>query len=130
MIPYAYVNVFIEGTDALPPATEQVRYDNFVLNLAKPQPSDMMKLHAIVGLCGEAGELADAIKKEVIYGKTPDRANIVEELGDIQWYIQFVMNMYDINPTEVFQGNADKLAKRYVGLKYSDRAAQSRADKT
>lgn len=129
MIPHAFVSVHMAGTDVLPPATEQVRYDLFVQNLAKPQTEQLMKLHGALGVCGEAGELADAIKKECIYGKAPDRANIIEELGDLQWYIQLIMLMYEITPDEVFQLNADKLSERYVNLKYSDRAAQERADK-
>lgn len=129
MIPYAFVSIHMAGTDTLPPATEQVRYDQFVKNLAKPQTDQLMKLHAALGVAGEAGELADAIKKECIYGKAPDRANIIEELGDLQWYIQLTMQMYDITPDEVFQFNADKLSARYVNLKYSDRAAIARADK-
>lgn len=129
MIPHAYVNVFIAGDGKTPPATEVVRYDDFVKGLAKPQTWQLMTLHAALGVCGEAGELADAIKQECIYGKPANRDNIIEELGDLQWYIQLTMQMYSITPTEVFQHNADKLAKRYVNLKYSDKAAQERADK-
>lgn len=135
MIPYAYVNVYIKGDGDTPPATEVIRYDDFVRGLLKPQTFQLMKLHCALGVCGEAGELADAIKIEQIYEKTTDkegnfiRANIIEELGDLQFYIQGVMQLYDITPTEVFQHNADKLSIRYVSLKYSDRAAQERADK-
>lgn len=130
MIPYPYITIHL--TDAVsnaPPADEQVRYDMFVYGLLKPQTEQLMKLHCALGVCGEAGELADAIKKEQIYGKPEDRENIIEELGDLAFYMQGVMNQYQITPTEIYQGNADKLAKRYVGLKYSDKAAIDRADK-
>lgn len=129
MIPHAYIKIISISMDPDVPAEEIVRYDQFVQNLAKPQSSQLMKLHAALGVCGEAGELADAVKKECIYGKPPDRANVMEELGDLAFYMQFVMNMYNITPAEVYQGNADKLSKRYVDLKYSDRAAIERADK-
>lgn len=131
MIPYPYVSIHLKGSvlNDMPPATEQVRYDQFVQGLAKPQSPELMKLHAALGVCGEAGELADAIKRECIYGKAPDRKNIIEELGDLQWYIQLTMQMYGITPTEVFQHNADKLSERYVSLVYSDKAALERADK-
>jgi NTP pyrophosphatase (non-canonical NTP hydrolase) len=106
-----------------------VRYDQFVRNLFKPDSEDLMKLHAALGVGGEAGELQDAIKREVIYGKPADRDTIIEELGDLRFYIQSVMQMYDINEQEILQNNADKLAKRYVELTYSNEEAINRADK-
>lgn len=138
MIPYAFVNITIKPavvennlgfTGYIPTHTETIRYDQFVQKLVKPQTAQLMKLHAALGCAGEAGELADAIKKECIYGKAPDRKNIIEELGDLQWYIQLTMLLYDITPTEVFQTNADKLSERYVKLTYSDAEALARADK-
>ena len=109
--------------------TEVVRYDAFVALLFKLMVPAMMKVHAVLGVCGEAGELADAIKKECIYNKPPDIDNIIEELGDLEFYCQAVRNMYGIQHQEVFQMNANKLAKRYQGMVYSDQAAQDRADK-
>lgn len=106
-----------------------VRYDDFVRQLFKADTEPMMALHAALGCAGEAGELADAIKKEYIYGKVRDRENIVEELGDLRFYMQAVMNHYGISESEVLQANGDKLAKRYNGLRYSDAAAINRADK-
>lgn len=132
MIPHAYINITLvhEGVPFdQDPHTEVVRYDMFVQGLMKPASEQLMKLHCALGVCGEAGELADAIKKEQIYGKPEDRENIIEELGDLAFYMQATMNQYGITPQEVYQGNADKLAKRYVGLKYSDKAAIDRADK-
>ena len=106
-----------------------IRYDNFVRQLFKADTEQVMALHAALGCAGEAGELADAIKKEYIYGKARDRANIVEELGDLRFFAQAVMNHYGITESELLQANAEKLAKRYNGLRYSDRAAIDRADK-
>lgn len=126
-----YVNIFLQPTDPLqPPTCETVRYDQFVLGLFKPGSIKEQKYHAALGVCGEAGELADVVKRELVYGKGLDRANLVEELGDLRFYIQAVMQVYGITEQEVLQGNADKLAARYVGLKYSDAAAIARADKS
>lgn len=108
---------------------ECIRYDAFVALLFKQMPEHLMKLHAVIGMCGEAGELADAIKKETIYGKPADVENIVEELGDLRFYIQATMQLYGISEQQVLQTNANKLAVRYKGLTYSDSAAQERADK-
>lgn len=109
--------------------TEAIRYDAFVALLFKQQSFSMMQLHAALGVCGEAGELADVVKKEVIYGKGHDRAHLIEELGDLRFYVQAVMNLNGISEQEVLQTNVNKLSIRYKQLRYSDEAAQSRADK-
>jgi NTP pyrophosphatase (non-canonical NTP hydrolase) len=122
----SFVLIVQEG-EAVP---TPVRYDQFVQQLLKADTYPMMKLHCALGVAGEAGELADAIKKEVIYGKLMDRANIVEELGDLRFYMEGIANIYDISDQEILQGNANKLAKRYKSLTYSGEAAIARADKT
>lgn len=110
---------------------ETIRYDAFVALLFKIDPGSnvMNLLHAAVGVSGESGELLDAIKKHWIYNKPLDRTNVVEELGDLRFYIQALMNVLGISEQEVLQTNANKLATRYKGLQYSDKAAQQRADK-
>jgi NTP pyrophosphatase (non-canonical NTP hydrolase) len=86
-------------------------------------------MHAALGICGEAGELADAIKKRYVYGKPLDVQNVIEELGDLRFYMEAVMNLLGIGDQEVLQANANKLAVRYKSLTYSDVAAVERADK-
>lgn len=108
---------------------EVIRYDMFVFQLFKADSAAMMKLHAALGICGEAGELADAIKKAVIYGKREDMPNILEELGDLRFYIQAVQNIYGIPEQVLLQYNAEKLSKRYSSLRYTDEEAIRRADK-
>jgi NTP pyrophosphatase (non-canonical NTP hydrolase) len=108
---------------------QPVRYDAFVAALFKPDNLRDSLNHAALGVAGEAGELVDAIKKHVIYGKPLDRANVVEELGDLRFYIQAVMNTLGISEYEILQENANKLRVRYAGLSYSSEAAIARADK-
>ena len=108
---------------------EPVRYDQFVMQLFKADTAPAMLNHAVMGIAGEAGELIDAIKKHTVYGKQLDRENIIEELGDLRFYIQAMQNVLGITESEVLQANANKLAKRYRGLKYTDQAAIDRADK-
>lgn len=118
---------------------QPMRYDVFVAKLFKAQSWEFMKLHAALGLCEEAGELAGCIKKHVIYqkpllsemkedGKTLEE-HIAEEAGDVLFYLQAVLNQFNMNFQDVLQKNADKLAKRYAELSYSDDAANGRADK-
>lgn len=110
--------------------TEVISYASFVGGLFKYDPDPkQMKMHAAIGISGESGELIDAVKKHWVYGKELDVENVKEELGDLMFYIQAMANLMGFNLQNILQINADKLAKRYVGLKYSDQAAIARADK-
>lgn len=109
--------------------TPTISYAQFVSLLAKKLPSkteDM--LHAVVGVSGESGELLDAVKKTWIYNKSLDRENVVEEIGDILFYLQHLQNILIITDEEIFEHNVSKLSVRYADG-YSDTVAQDRADK-
>lgn len=92
-------------------------------------PSRINALHMGVGVSGEAGELLDAVKKYVIYDKPLDRANVVEELGDLEFYMQGLRAELGITREETLQANIAKLSKRYHSGGYTDAQAQQRADK-
>lgn len=107
-----------------------VLYKDFVSKLIKEFDDPRLELcHAAMGVTGEAGELCDAIKRHAIYGKDADVGNIIEELGDLEFYMQDVRNKYNISREGILQANAEKLRKRYADLVYSDEAAIARADK-
>lgn len=89
---------------------------------------DVDAIHMIMGISGEAGELLDAIKKAVIYRKVLDRENVIEELGDIEFYLEGLRQTLHITREETIQHNISKLTKRYQDS-YSDQAAQARVDK-
>jgi NTP pyrophosphatase (non-canonical NTP hydrolase) len=116
---------------------DQVPYSLFVENLCKPgidilvqmQPAEAHLVHMAMGVAGEAGELLDTIKKSAIYRKPYDRENILEECGDLLFYIQGVLNYYSISMEEVIELNRLKLQKRYSEGKYTDTQATIRADK-
>lgn len=78
---------------------------------------------------GEAGELFDAIKKLVLYGKILDRENVVEELGDLEFYLEGLRAALNITRQETLDHNIAKLSKRYAGMTYSNEAAVGREDK-
>jgi NTP pyrophosphatase (non-canonical NTP hydrolase) len=67
----------------------------------------------MIGLCTESGEFQDMMKKHIFYGKEIDRVNLVEERGDIMYYIAMSCDVLNISLEEVMQKNADKLAARY-----------------
>jgi NTP pyrophosphatase (non-canonical NTP hydrolase) len=91
--------------------------------------SDVNMIHMVMGISGEAGELLDAVKKATVYRKELDRVNIIEELGDLEFYMEGLRQELGITRGETLEENIKKLGKRYEGFKYSNQAAINRADK-
>ena len=90
---------------------------------------DAHLLHMAVGISGEAGELLDAVKKATIYRKEIDLANIVEELGDLEFYLEGLRQGLNLTREQTLFHNIAELTIRY-GKKYSNQSAQDRVDKT
>lgn len=82
-------------------------------------------LHSAIGLSSEAGELLDAVKKHLYYGKALDVVNLKEELGDALWFISILLNRLEISFEEVMEKNIEKLKARY-GDKFSEEKAINR----
>lgn len=97
--------------------------------LSRLSPAHLELLHATLGISGEAGEVVDAVKKSIFYNKPLDIENIVEELGDILFYVQALATLVGSDLETVITANHTKLNKRYPGGKFSHQAAQARADK-
>jgi len=85
-------------------------------------------IHYAMGIASEAGEVVDAVKKHAIYRKPLDVDNIIEELGDLEWFMDRLRKTLGISRDLVLYKNMEKLNKRYQ-KEYSDEAAQARADK-
>lgn len=70
-----------------------------------------------LGLAGEAGEVANIVKKiqrdndGVITDET--RAKLKDELGDVLWYISACADELGMTLTEIAEYNVSKLAKRH-----------------
>ena len=70
-------------------------------------------VHASLGVASEAGEVADAVKKVVAYGRILDIDHVAEELGDIAWFMTLLMKTTGLTWSEVFTRNIAKLEARY-----------------
>lgn len=106
------------------------QYQWTVTKRAKPLEGQAANLdHALYGIMSEAGEIADCIKKNVIYGKPLDEVNLREEAGDILWYVALLANTMGWKLSEILDENDAKLEKRYPIGAYSDTQAIARADK-
>lgn len=80
-----------------------------------------------LGLTGEAGEVADLIKKHVFYDHELDLDAIRKEMGDVLWYLTFLCNALDITLSDVMDVNAAKLRVRYPDGWSKERSINRRA---
>lgn len=70
-------------------------------------------VNAALGLCGEAGEVADLVKKWQYQGHNLDKKKVIEELGDVCWYVAVASEALGIDLEEVMRRNVEKLKARY-----------------
>lgn len=85
------------------PVTDEAAHNRTVARL----------LHAVLGLMSEVGEIADALKKHIIYGKELDLVNLVEEIGDESWYMSLLLDAIGSGWEEAWTKNINKLKARY-----------------
>lgn len=79
-------------------------------------PKEAGLLYPILGLVGEAGEVAEKMKK-IIRDKggmmtEEDRTEMIKEVGDVLWYIAAIADGLFINLDAVAQMNINKLKSR------------------
>ena len=70
-------------------------------------------LNSLMGLCGEAGEAMDLLKKHRFHGHELNRDALVKELGDVAWYLAEAATALDMDLEEILIRNVEKLKARY-----------------
>lgn len=68
-------------------------------------------LYPALGLAGEAGEVANKVKKMIRDGKF-DRDGIAAELGDVLWYVAALARDLNVDLQDLAIGNLEKLYSR------------------
>lgn len=79
-------------------------------------PKEQQVIYPTLGLTGEAGEVADKVKKVLrdnhgIFTEEK-RKEIAKELGDVAWYLAVCANDLGYTLEEICQMNYDKLKSR------------------
>jgi len=114
----------------------ELEYTEFVRSRAKNPviidesltPNKVNLIHMQMGISGEAGEITDCIKKHTMYNQPLDLDNLIEELGDLEFYLEGLRQELKIDRDTIIQKNIKKLSSRYP-QGYSDKDAQERKDK-
>lgn len=103
---------------------ESVEQVQLFASLGGNREQDVDVIHAILGKATEAGELLEALKLGMD-GQALDRTNLMEELGDGQWYDAILAKALGFTFEEVQQINIDKLRARFPD-KFTEFDAQNR----
>ena len=79
-------------------------------------PREQAIIYPTLGLTGEAGEVANKVKKIIRDGSNTNDDNLVSEIkseiGDCLWYIAILANDFDIKLSDIASTNLEKLANR------------------
>ena len=85
-------------------------YTEFTRKTAK-YPKRREKEYLMLGLMNEAGEVGGAFKKE-IRDRIDNTDLIIDEMGDVLWYLTRLCDVYNIKLSELMVNNMDKLFHR------------------
>ena len=70
-------------------------------------------LMAAMGCAGEGGEVVDLVKKFRFHGKPFDAERLIEEIGDVLWYVADMASALGVSLSDVAAYNVKKLDARY-----------------
>ncbi len=92
-------------------ATDHNDADAFAMSVRCEDSARM--LHYVLGVGTEAGELQDAVKRQIAYNKPLDIVNVKEEIGDLLWYVARICDHLGITLEDCMTRNIEKLKARY-----------------
>jgi len=79
-------------------------------------PREQAIIYPTLGLTGEAGEVANKVKKIIRDGSNSKDEKLVSEIkaeiGDCLWYIAVLADDFDIKLSDIASANIEKLALR------------------
>lgn len=68
--------------------------------------------HAVLGLVGEAGEVAELFKKQLRGERPVDEERLLKQLGDVLYYLVTLARLFDFRASHVMTENMHKLQSR------------------
>lgn len=82
-----------------------------------------------LGVAGEAGEVADLVKKINFHGVPLGqvREKLIKEMGDVHWYLEYLAAALGIDTREVLDANVAKLRARHPNG-WTPESQQAKAD--
>ena len=124
---------YVEFCDAVT-SKESQDYSHFAARLYELAEQDFPTqrlLTAAVGMCAEAGEFTEDVKKITFQGKPVNEENLFHlkrELGDIMWYVAQACIGLGTSLDEIMEMNVDKLKARYPGGEFDVHYSENRKE--
>lgn len=81
-----------------------------------------------MGMCGEAGEASEIIKKYTFQNHTLDTEHLASELGDVLWYIAYTADTIGYPLSRIMEINQEKLQARYSDGKFDAERSRNRKE--
>lgn len=88
-------------------------YQQKAMRTASEKSKMALLIDGVMGLCGEAGECIDVVKKYLYQGHKLDKLKLKDELGDVLWYAAIICEALSITLDDVMGHNVKKLLLRY-----------------
>lgn len=85
-------------------------------------------IYAAMGMCGEAGEASELVKKYAYHGHAIDTEHLARELGDVLWYVSYMAHLFGYPLGKIMAMNQEKLAKRYPDGKFDAERSNNRKE--
>lgn len=70
------------------------------------------ELRCVFGILGEAGEIAELYKKAQRKGEKPNAIQVMDEMGDVLYYITMLAHQYGKSLEDIMTMNIAKLSER------------------
>lgn len=104
-------------------------YQRAAMRTANNLTPEQLILNGVLGLNGEAGEIADLYKKASFQGHELDKHRMIEEVGDLLWYCAILAQGLGVTLNEVANMNIAKLKRRYPNGFDSERSKNRESEK-
>ena len=89
-------------------------YQRLAMTTLNPALSEKdVLINGVMGLCGESGEAIDIVKKHLAQGHELDQEALINELGDVAWYLAETARALGVDLETVLARNIAKLKQRY-----------------
>jgi NTP pyrophosphatase (non-canonical NTP hydrolase) len=88
-------------------------YQKISMQTASDSAKQDLILNGVMGLCGEAGECIDIVKKHMFQDHELNRKKLIDEASDCLWYLAELATGLEISLEEIAIHNVEKLKKRY-----------------
>jgi len=102
-----------------------LRHECIVRNLTGRGPEIICTRNMANRTSEEAQEVFNIVKKGILEELSSNRTNVLEKLGDLEFYIQSLREGLQITRTETLQASLKKFEERYMSIAFPETPTQT-----